>query len=548
MTLGRAPLQGSLVVAPGTKLCEAHLSPTSIFRLLHQESHRLFPDEAFADLFCDVGRESVPPRIVAVVIVLQRLDGLSDREAVDRFTFDARWKYAAGGLELDYPTFVHTVLVDMRARLRASDDPERIFRAVVSVAKSAGLVGRRRVLDSTPLYDAVATQDTVMMIRSALRGLLRVADASLAVELRSVLKRDDDYKAAGKPVCDWEDKPAREALIDALARDARAVLAWLDGRELSAEVKEAAALVATVVGQDLEQSEDGLFRIARRVAPDRVISTVDPEARHGHKTSARGFDGYKGHIAIDPDSEIITAAEATAGNVSDGSVTKDLLADVVPTTQAAPVAENEGEAPANAGGTQPGAPAVKPIEVYGDASYGTAEVLVHLETAGAVANVKVQPASPPREGFFSKDAFEIDTAAQTARCPQGVLVALRRSKDGWAYADFAPHCDDCLLRPKCTTSKSGRRLEIHPEHDRIHGARVHQRDATWKADYRATRPKVERKLAHLMRRRHGGRRARMRGRERVAQDFVMLCAAVNLHRLARLGVRVASPRAFVPPT
>lgn len=198
----------------------------------------------------------MPPRIVATVMVLQRLEGLSDREAVERFTFDVRWKYAAGCLDLDHPGFVHTVLVDMRARLRRSERPNRIFETVLDVAKTAGLVGRKRVLDSTALYDAVATQDTVTMIRSAIRGVLRVAGPALAAKLRAVLKRDDDYDKAGKPDCtpsggvmhpDWEDQAAREALVDALARDAYAVLAQLDGEKLDAEVQQAAALLATGV-------------------------------------------------------------------------------------------------------------------------------------------------------------------------------------------------------------------------------------------------------------------------------------------------------------
>ena len=154
--------------------------PDSIYGVLHRECFNLFPDEMFADLFTDVGRRSVPPMIVAVVMVLQRIEGLSDREAVERFAFDARWKYAAGGLDFDYPGFVHTVLVDMRARLARSDRPDRIFEVTLEAAKAAGLVGRRRVLDSTPLYDAVATMDTVTLIRSAIRGLLKVADAELA--------------------------------------------------------------------------------------------------------------------------------------------------------------------------------------------------------------------------------------------------------------------------------------------------------------------------------------------------------------------------------
>ncbi len=139
-------------------------------------------------------------------MVLQRVEGLSDREAVERFTFDARWKYAAGGLDFNYPGFVHTVLVDMRARLRRSQRPDRIFDADLEVAKEAGLVGRKRVLDSTALCDAVATQDTVTMIRSAIRALLKVSDGALETELRGVLTRNDDYVSAGKLACEWDDK------------------------------------------------------------------------------------------------------------------------------------------------------------------------------------------------------------------------------------------------------------------------------------------------------------------------------------------------------
>ena len=151
------------------------MAPGSIYGILHRECFTLFPDEMFADLFDGTGRRSVPPMIVAVVMVLQRIEGLSDREAADRFAFDVRWKYAAGGLDFDHPGFVHTVLVDMRARLARSGNPGRIFEVTLEAARQAGLVGRRRVLDSTPLYDAVATMDTVTLVRSAIRGLLAVA-------------------------------------------------------------------------------------------------------------------------------------------------------------------------------------------------------------------------------------------------------------------------------------------------------------------------------------------------------------------------------------
>jgi hypothetical protein len=478
--------------------------------------------------------------IVAVVMVLQRIECLSDREAVERFAFDARWKYAAGGLDFDFPGFVHTVLVDMRARLARSARPNRIFEVTLEAARAAGLVGRRRVLDSTPLYDAVATMDTVTLIRSAIRGLLRAADADMEAQLRGVLRRDDDYASAGKPVCDYDDAAARAGLVDALARDATALVAALDGRELGPEVNQAAQLLATVVGQDLDQGTDGVFRIARRVAADRVISTVDPQARHGHKTSARGFDGYKGHIAIDPDAEIVTATEVTAANAGDADPAPGLLADDL-------LGDTDGEGdsdddsnPGAGGRDAPGssghgdAPAV-----YGDSAYGAGKLLARLETAGAQIFTKVQP-PPALGGRFAKDRFAIDLAAGTVTCPNAVTVTIRPAKTGGGTADFGPACAACPLAAQCTASTAGRRVTVSRYEAELTRARTAQADPVWRADYRATRPKVERKIAHLMRHRHGGRRARVRGTTKVAADFSLLAAAVNLARLGALGLRRAT--------
>ena len=528
MTLGVAPRQADLFRSTAA-FCEGRVAPDSIYGILHRECFTLFPDELFADLFDDAGRRSVPPMIVAVVMVLQRIEGCSDREAVDRFAFDARWKYAAGGLDFDYPGFVHTVLVDMRARLARSARPDRIFEVALDAARAAGLVGRRRVLDSTPLYDAVATMDTVTLVRSAIRGLLRACDQDLAGELRPVLRRDDDYDMAGKPVCDYEDPAARELLVDALAKDAFALLAALDGQELGPALAPAAALLASVTGQDIEQDTAGVFRIARRVAPDRVISAVDPQARHGHKTSARGFDGYKGHIAIDPDSEIITATGATPGNSGDAEVAESLLADLLPGDQDSAAGGDSGQAAAPAAGE--GRPAV-----YGDAAYGSGELLERLDGAGVYNGIKCQPPAAVK-GCFPKDRFAIDLDGKTVTCPAGVTVPIRPGTGRHAgTARFAAACRTCPLAAQCTTAKEGRTITIGPHEARLAAARISQADPAWKADYRATRPKVERKIGHLMRRRHGGRRARVRGQLKVAADLTLLAAAVNLARLGVLGV------------
>lgn len=513
MSLGAAPRQRDLFRST-TSFCASRVADDSIYGLLHRECFNLFPEELFTDLFTDIGRRSVPPLVVAVVMVLQRLEGLSDREAVERFEFDARWKYAAGGLDFDYPGFVHTVLVDMRARLAASRQPNRIFDVVLEVGRQAGLVGRRRVLDSSPIYDAVATMDTVTLVRSAIRGVLAAA-GGLESELRGRLRRDDDYASAGKPACDYEDRAAREALVDALAKDARALLLALAGRRLRPALKQAAELLAAVVGQDLEDGGGGRFRIARRVAKDRIISTVDPDARHGHKTQARSFDGFKGHVAIDPDSEIVTATAVTAGNQGDGAVVAELLADEL-------AAADEADT------------AAAGLTVYGDAAYGAGPVLEQLEQAGMERRCKVQPPRAPG-GHFTKEAFRIDLEAGQVTCPAGHTAALRPDGQG-QVAHFAPACSSCPLAPQCTTAKGGRSVHVGPYEAYLAAARQAQTAAAWREDYRATRPKVERKLAHLLRRLHGGRRARVRGQPKVAADFALLGAAVNLARLAVLGL------------
>jgi Transposase DDE domain/Transposase domain (DUF772) len=454
-------------------------------------------------------------------MVLQRLEGLSDREVADRFAFDVRWRYAAGVADAvageETASFAHTVLVDFRARLRRSQDPDRIFRVTCQLARQLGLVGVRRVLDSAPLEDAVTTQDTVTMLRGAIRGLLRACPPPLAAKVRVLLQRDDDYAAPGKPACDWTDRAAREALVDALVRDAYRAHYALRDQRLDPRVAEAAALLATVTGQDIEETADGRFAIFEGTAPDRIISTVDPQARHGHKTAAHGFDGYKAHVAIDPDSEVITAAEVSPATSGDAAVAPTLLGDLA-------AGESDQDAP--------------PV-VYGDSAYGTGAHLAWLEQQGCTPMIKTQVPTAPA-ARLAKDQFRIDLKAQTVTCPARVTVAIRPARQGGGHARFGVACSVCPLRQACTSGVGGRVVAVHPREAELAGARARQRDPAWLADYRATRPKVERKLAHLLRRRHGGRRARVRGLVRVAQDFKLLAAAVNLARLATLGLRSTS--------
>ena len=249
-----------------------------VYRLLAEHGDRVFPDDYFADLYLvsRKGRPTIPARVLATVMVLQALEGLSDQEAVDHLECDLRWQ-AAAGVHTGYQAFHSTVLVGQRNRLRASARPKRFLEDTRVVAREAGVLGDRvRVLDSTPIYDAVSTQDTVTQLRSSIRRLLRALEGSLlGVGVRAVLLREDDYAGPGKPPCDWDDPAAREALVDALVRDALAALVVVDGEELAGPARDAAELLAVVAGQDVQAGDDGVFRIARKgtaAEPSRQVA------------------------------------------------------------------------------------------------------------------------------------------------------------------------------------------------------------------------------------------------------------------------------------
>ncbi|MFI7193999.1 transposase [Nocardia nova] len=515
MSLGRVPGQGDLLRST-VEFCVGRVADDSIYGVLHRECGRLFPDEVFADLFTDIGRRSVPPMIVAVVMVLQRFEGLSDREAVERLGS------TPGG---------STQLVDWISTIRDSCTPfwwtcargwlARIGRIVSSMPcwrwrarpgwwVVVGCWIRRRCMTRWPRWTPSP------LVRSAIRGLLAAAGAELAARLRALAGSGDDYASAAKPGIDWDDETARNQLIDSRARDGMAMLALLDGCELDEQVGKAAALLATVLGQDIGEDADGHFAIVRGTATDRVISTVDPETRHGRKTSARGFDGYKGHIAVDPDSEIITVTPANSG---DAEVAEELLADILPAEAEAEAGVRDNDA-----------------AVFGDAAYGAGELLKRLDDNGIRNLIKVQP-SPSVKGHFSKDRFTIDLNTRTVRCPSGVTAPIAaRIGRHTGVACFGDACASCPLRTQCTTAASGRTITIGAYEHYLATARERRDDPVWKADYRGTRPKVERKIGHLMRRRHGGRRARMRGQVKIGADFGLLAAAVKLARLAVLGI------------
>jgi IS5 family transposase len=435
---------------------------------------------------------------MAVALVLKELEGLSDRQAADALRCDIRWKVACG-LPLDDPGVHFTVFTYWRTRLGKSERPQRINDAVSEAARASGvLAGRtRRALDSTLLDDAVATQDTVTQLVSAIRKVRRMVPEAAAVEVSA-----HDYDAAGKPVCAWDDPEAKTALVSALVNDARVIIAALEGVELCGEQADAVGLLALVAGQDVEPGEEeGTWRIAQRVAPDRVISTVDPEARHMHKSRSEYRDGYKAHVAVEPETGLITNADLTPANLADGPAGVALLAE-----------EASG------------------LQVLADSAYGSGEVRTALRAAGHHQAIKPMPLRPAMAGGFDRDDFVIDHTARTASCPGGHTVTI--SPKG--SATFGALCRGCPLRDRCTTRKDGRVLTILEHDAELVAARQAWKAGDFTDDYRRWRPMVERSIAWLVADNH--RRVRYRGVPKNQLGLSMRIAALNLRRLVNLGL------------
>jgi hypothetical protein len=498
------------------------LPPGSVYAFLAEHRRKLFPDAMFADLFpSHLGRPSEPADVVAGVLLLQALEGRTDREAVEALTFDLRWK-AACGWPIGRPGFHPTVLTYWRRRLAASARPNRIFEVVREVIAATGVLDgtTRRVLDSTVLTDAVATQDTVTQLIAAIRRVGREVPG--AAEVIAAHCTGHDYDSPGKPAIAWDDPAARAALVDALVTDAHRLLGQLPEQPLGPRAAEAVALLALVAGQDVEPAEDsdgsgGRWQIARKVAPDRIISTVDPEARHAHKTVQHRADGFTAHVEGEPDTGLLcecALTKASGVEASDATIGIGLLADD-PTISG-------------------------PIEALGDSHYGTGEALAALAAAGHSAVIKPWPLRPAIPGGFTLDDFTIDEATGTATCPAGVT----RRITGTRYVVFGAACRGCPLRARCTTAADGRSLRLHP-HDalqREHRARA--ADPDFQATYRRHRPMIERSIAWLTR---GHRRVPYRGVLKNDAWLHLRVAAINLRRLLTLGLTRTSDSWVLAP-
>ncbi|MCX4391409.1 MULTISPECIES: IS1182 family transposase [unclassified Streptomyces] len=509
--------------------CRDLIPAGSVFAFLAEHRGRLFPAQMFADMYPSAnGRPSMPPQILAAAITVQALHGLSDFETVQELRCDLRWK-AACGLGLHDMAFDPSLLACFRRRLARSARPNRVFEAVREVVKATGVIKgkHRRALDSTVLDDAVATQDTVTQLIAAVRAVIREVPA--AAEVAAVQCTAHDYTDPGKPRIAWNDEQARAELVDALVTDALRLLGHLPEQQLGEKAANAVGILALVAGQDVEPAEDsdgrdGRWRITRGTAPNRMVSTVDPEARHVHKTRSHQQDGFKAHLAIEPETGLYTAVALRPGAGAEhheAAVGLELLAD-----------EDQ------------------PVDAFGDTAYSAGDARQALHEAGHRLFLKPAPLRPAVPGGFTLDDFTIDTIAATVTCPAGRTVGL--SEPGGQHhqrkAVFKDLCPGCPLREQCTKAKAGRTLTIRPHHD-LQAIARHQAatDPDWQADYRRWRPPVERAVAWIVH--HGNRKLRYRGTISNNTWLHTRAAALNLRRLINLGLtHTGTTWAIVPNT
>jgi len=509
--------------------------PGSVFAFLAEHRAELFPDSFTADLFPSrTGRPSLPADLVGAVLVLKELYDLSDTQTADALKSGIRWKVACGR-SLMQMSFDPSVLVYWRRRIAASKRPDRVFDAVAAVIAETGILrGRRkRCVDSTVFDDAVATQDTVTQLMAAIRKVARVVPGAAGVAARVCQL---DYSKPGKPAIDWDNPQAKQDLVSGLVNDALAVLQELTGPgapERDGPEADALGLLALVAGQDVEPAEgsdgtSGRWRIARKVAPDRVISTVDRQARHTRKSKSKRRDGFRGHVGAEPGTGLITDCEMTMA-AGPGSTDAENGVKMAARDRFHPA---PGAAPAD---PEPAAdPEPEPgsgLEVYGDSAYGSGEARAAYRDAGHDTIIKPKPLQPAVPGGFTLDDFIISEDQGTVTCPAGHTRPMSPAR----AVTFGALCAGCPLRERCTTARDGRSMSIHPHEGLLRAARAQARTEEFKQAYPA-RSSIERIIAWTAT--QNGRRVRLRYIGTAKNDAWLhnRCAAINLRTLLRHGL------------
>lgn len=570
--LGRESPQHSFLDAAWS--AEALLED-DFYGTLYREGSRLYPDDFFAECYTlDNGRPSVPPSRMMKLVLLQHWEGLSDRPALERMTYDLRWK-AVLGMEVGEGPVAQSTLVEFRARLQLEDKMEAAFERFLKRAVEAGLLDSEEmaVIDSTAVWGRGAVEDTYNLIASAAGKVLRAAaprrgtePEELAAEAGlELVAPAETGSLKGRAEIDWSEEEQRRAFLNEVVEEARRLLrATRPEQAAGPEVREAAELLARILAQDLEpvapeepeaggpedpelgldsgasgaggsdgpdpgngesEAEPGErsasdpvlepgreVKIRQGVARDRVVSAHDPEMRHGHKSHNRRWDGYKAHVTVSAESEFVTAVDVTPANAGDAEAAPALL-----------------EAHRRVG--------LEPSAVIGDMAYSAAELREIARQKGTKICARVPPAAS-RGGRFSKDDFSLDLEASTATCPAGERTDRRHHyrDGGGAFVFDGATCAACALRERCTgrdpekmrETGRGRSVTIHPRERVLERARAEQESDAFRERI-SKRTVAERGIARLMQR--GLRQARYMGAAKTRFQALATALGVNFGRL-----------------
>ncbi|MHB8492342.1 MAG: IS1182 family transposase [Solirubrobacteraceae bacterium] len=486
----------------------------SFYALLAEHGDRIVRDRDFSDCYAErMGRPSIPPSQLAKVLLLQHRTGVSDEEAMECVRWDLRWK-AALDLPVDHQGWHPTSLTKFRARLLLHEKEGLALENTLKLAHELGLLDGpiEQIVDSTPMLGAAATQDTVRLVRFAVRKLIDAVTAADGDAGRSLVDGlEFGYeKPAVKPECQWRIKAERERMLTRVAKDAQRALCAVeqaDGLLEDEQVKAAYELLGELIGQDFDVDPDGVPRLHRGTRSGRIISTIDPEMQHGRKSSSQRFDGYKLSAAVSNTSEpLIMAVHVAPGGESDGPQAKHLI------------------------DSQP--PDRRPDRILGDTAYGNGVVRAELAERHVDVLAPV-PEGEILEGRVAKRDFTIDPAAGTVTCPAGHTATITTSKKGVRTARIArAACGACPLKDQCCPGRPSRQIALGEHEELMIAARQALNDPDTAKHLRHTRPRIERLLG-LLAVRYGARKSRYIGSDKATLQASWAAALVNLNPIAR---------------
>ena len=496
-----------------------------LFAFLRDYRHELFDDAFQAELesmYRDTGagKDPTPPALLAMALLLQSYDRVSDFEAVEMTVVNLRWQMVLDRLGKDEAAFAQDTLRKFRERLIRTDMDRRLLERTVELARRTKAFDWKKLpkdlrvaIDSSPLEGAGRVEDTINLLGHAARNVVRCAAELLGWPVDKVAT------AAGIPVLlessvkkaldvEWADPNQKAQALDTLAGQIESLEAWvrqkLPQEMTKPPLKEHIDTLVQIRTQDLEPdpSGGGKTRIRKGVAADRRVSVEDPDMRHGRKSKTKLFNGFKRHIALDLDTGLIVAGAITPANRPEEEAAPALKADIDKMNR-------------------------RIGELHNDRGYIASSVVSEVLAQGG--EVICKPWVPRNGSRFTKADFKLNMRDMTITCPAGEVERI----DLGADVEFdAQACDRCLLRAQCTTAApgTGRSVTI-ADNERLQ-QRLRKLVASPRGRRRLReRVPVEHSLAHVGRRQ--GRRARFRGTRKNLFDLRRTGAVQNLETIDR---------------